>query len=100
MEVSLSGPILTQKKTQRIYHTKYPSSTRQKKKIMVIILIYMARVIFLLFCVRQDTKYEERETNISIDIPIFTKKKVRKALCDKDIYTLQDGKKCGSYSYL
>ena len=55
--------------------------------------IYGSRDIVLLFCDHQDTESESCEIEISISQPIFTHKKVSKYLWDKDIHTLQDGRK-------
>ena len=50
-------------------------STTWEKIIVVIINIYGARDIFLIFCVHQDTKSEYREMDISIAWPIYAHKK-------------------------
>ena len=58
MEIVVDGLISTQKKTKVPMEKYYPYSTRWKKIILVIIHIYGAIAIFILFCVQQDTEYE------------------------------------------
>ena len=47
---------------------------------MVILPIYGARAIFLLFCDHQDSGSESREMKIGVAGPIFTHKNISKAL--------------------
>ena len=58
--------------------------------ILVVLHIYGARAIFLLFCDHQETESETREMNIGAAGPMFTKKRSN-ALCDNNIHTLHDG---------
>ena len=47
------------------------------KNIVVILHIYGAIAIFLLFCDRQDAEYESQEMEIGIAGPIFTSKNIK-----------------------
>ena len=60
---------------------------------MVIIHVYGAIAVLLLFCDHQDTEYESCEIEMSISQPIFTQEKKSKALRDKYIHTKQNGRK-------
>ena len=55
---------------------------------MVILHIYGARPIFLLFCYHQDTVFDYCGIEMIIYKPILTHEK---ALCDNNIHTLQYG---------
>ena len=60
-------------------------------KIGVVILhIYGARSIFLIFYDHQDTESEQPEIEIGVAGPIFAQKKISKALYKNDIHTMQD----------
>ena len=50
----------------------YPYSTKWEKNIVVILHIYGAGDILLLFCNHQDTAYPSRETEIVVYGPVFT----------------------------
>ena len=58
MEISVAGPIFTQKKIKGPMGQRYPYSTTGDQNIVVFIHIYGVRSISLLFFNRQDTKYE------------------------------------------
>ena len=53
---------------------------------MVILHIYGARAIFLLFCDHQDIESDSCKIEMIISLPIFTHKKISKALWDNDIH--------------
>ena len=55
----------------------YPYSTKWKKNIVVILHIYGAIAIFILFCDRQDTESESCEIEMSISQPMFTYKNIK-----------------------
>ena len=72
---------------------KYLYSTIREKNIVVLIHIYGARSIFLLFCDHQDTESESRKTETSISQTTPTHKMILKALWDNSFHTLQYGRK-------
>ena len=72
---------------------KYAYHTRWEKNIVVVLHNFGARAIFLLFCDHQDTDSESCEIKMSISEPIFTHKKISKALWDNSIHTILDGRK-------
>ena len=59
---------------------------------MVILHIYEARAIFLLFYDDQDTESEYQGIEMSTSQLIFTHNNIPKALWDNDIHTLQNGR--------
>ena len=60
---------------------------------------YGAEVIFLLFCVHKDTKYDYWEMGICISQPILTHK-ISKVLWGNGTHNLKIGRKyCGNSSY-
>ena len=91
MEIGIAGPIFTSKNIKCLMGQQYPYPTKWEKNIVVIIHIYGAIAIFLLFCVHKDTGSESCEIEISVTGPIFAQKKIVKALWDSDIYTLKMG---------
>ena len=60
---------------------------------MVMIHIYGARGIFLLFYDDQDTTSEYWEIEMSTSQLIFTHKNISKALWDNNMHTLKNGRK-------
>ena len=50
------------------------------ENVVAIIHIYGDRAIFLLFCYRQDTEYESQVMEIGIACPLFSHKKISKAV--------------------
>ena len=64
---------------------------KMEEKVIVIIHIYGAIAIFLLFFDDQDTESESWEMEIGVDVPIVTHTKSSKALWDKYVHTLQNG---------
>ena len=58
MKIGVVGPILTQEKHQRLYGTTIYIIYKMGGGITVILPIYGARAIFLLFCNHQDTESE------------------------------------------
>ena len=60
---------------------------------MITLHNYGARAIFLLFCDHTDTEPESQEIEMSIYQSIFNHTNIPKALCDKDINTVKDGRK-------
>ena len=74
---------------------------KMAENIVVILRIYGARTIFLLFCDDKDTEYEQQEIEMNTSQLIFTHKNISRALGDNDIHNLQKGRKnCCNYSYL
>ena len=71
---------------------RYIYSTRWQKNIVVILHIYGARAILLLFCDHKDTESESREIGMSIYQTIFTHKTIPKALWYNNIHNLQTGR--------
>ena len=69
----------------------YPYSTRCKRNFVLILHIYGARAIFLLFYYHLDTEYESCEIEMSIYQTIFRHDNIPKALWDNNIHTLQNG---------
>ena len=78
----------------------YPYSMIWVEIIVVIIHVYGAKTILLLFCVHQGTKYVHWEIEICVARSIFNKKKQN--LYGKPISTFykMGGGNCGIYSYL
>ena len=64
---------------------------KTKENIVVVLLIYGALVVFLLFYYHQDTKYESCQMENSVAGPILPHTKTAKALWDNNIYALKDG---------
>ena len=58
MEIGVYRPILIQNKSRGSMGQQYPYSTRQDKNSVVILHIYGARAIILLFCDNQENKSE------------------------------------------
>ena len=56
---------------------------------MAMVHIYGARAISLIFSNHQDAQSESQEMEMSTSQPIFTHKKISKALWDNGIHTLQ-----------
>ena len=54
---------------------------------VVIIHIFRARVIFLLFCDHQYTEYYEREMEIGV-LDLYPSIEISKFLCDNNIHTI------------
>ena len=69
---------------------KYLQSTTYEKNV-VIIHIYGARAISVLFCYHQDSACDIYETYISISKPIFNHKEIPKATKDTGIHTTKNG---------
>ena len=70
---------------------QYPYSTIWEKNIVVIIHIYGARAIYLLFCDYQEIAPESCEILMSIYQPVFNHKNISKVIWDNYIHILQDG---------
>ena len=78
----------------------YPFPKKWEQNIVVILNIYGARSMFLLFCDHQDTEYESCGIYMSISQPIFTYNKISNYIWNNNIYSVQYGRKyCGNYSY-
>ena len=58
IEVSVAGPIFTPKNIKGSMVQQYPFPTRWEKNIVVVLHIFGARAISLLFCDHQDTESE------------------------------------------
>ena len=56
---------------------QYPYSTRWEGNIVVILHIYGALAMFLLFYDHQETESESREMEIGVAGPIFTHKNIK-----------------------
>ena len=68
---------------------------------MLIIHVYRARTIFLLFCGDQDTEYDKWEIKTSTSNIIFTHENLSRAQWENYIHTLQKFRKYyWKYSYL
>ena len=72
MEIGVYGPILTQKNIKGSMGQLYPYSTKWVKNIVVIIHIYGATAILLLFCYHQDTEPESWEMDTGVSVTMFT----------------------------
>ena len=58
---------------------------------MLILRIYGARTILLIFCCHQDTELESREENILSDT-LLTHKNTPNYIWENDIHTIQHGR--------
>ena len=67
----------TEKNIKGYMGQRYPYSTKWMKNIMVIVQIYGARSVFLLFCDHQDTESESHEMEYGVALPIFTQKNIK-----------------------
>ena len=72
MEIGIAGPILT----KVLVGEKYPYFTRWEKNIAVILHIYGARDIVLLFCVFKYTAPESYKIEIGVSGTIFNQKRI------------------------
>ena len=63
-----------------------------REEYVVITHIYGDRSISPLFCYHQDIESELYEIEMSISKLIFTHEKISKALWDKNIHTIHDGR--------
>ena len=88
--MSVSQPIITQGKQQRLYGTTISILSKMGENVVLILHIHGAIAIFILFCYHQDTKYESFEIKINISQPILTYKNKSKDLWNNDIYTPQN----------
>ena len=75
---------------QSLYGTTISIPHKMRKNIVVILPIYGALAISLLFCDHQDTEYESQDMENGVAGPILTQKKPPNPLWDNDIHTLQD----------
>ena len=64
MKIGVAEPMLTQKKIKVSMGQRCPYSTKWVLKVVVILHIYGARAIFLLFCNNQDTESGSQEIEI------------------------------------
>ena len=60
------------------------------EKFVAVLHIYRARAIFMVFCVCKDPESESCKMETGVDGPIFTQKRIYKALWDNGIHTLKD----------
>ena len=64
----------------------YTYSIKWVKNIVVILHIYGARDIFLLFCDHQDTESESWEMEIGVTGPLFTHKNIKGSMVQRYTY--------------
>ena len=99
--MSISKLIFSHKNIKCYLRQWYTYYTKWEKYNVVMLHIYWARAIFLLFYDDQDILSTYCEIQMSTYQLIFTHTNISKNLWDNDIYTLQNGGgNCGNASYL
>ena len=76
----MDGPIFTHKNIVGLVRQWYPYSTIWEQNIVVIIHIYGALAMFLLFCDHQETESKQYEMESAVDGPRFTKNNIKDSM--------------------